>query len=141
VPDVCPKCRTPRDGESCPKCGLVFALFDPARLDAGVPAALKQLWSHVETGWEDQARHALFVEQALAGGHGGFAAACYRQKGDDPVARRQLERIASRLEQSLVATATPPDARAGAAGRKAIWLLVLLLAAAFAAMLYAALGR
>ncbi|HUT78076.1 MAG TPA: hypothetical protein VM285_10340, partial [Polyangia bacterium] len=130
-----------RGGESCPKCGLVFALFDPSRLDADVPAALRQLWTHVEAGWEDQARHALFVEQALAAGHGGFAAARYRQKSDDPVARQQLERITSRLEQLLATAATPPDERPEAKGRKVIWLLVLLLAAAFAALILASFSR
>jgi hypothetical protein len=141
VTSACPKCGAPRQGESCPKCGLVFALFDPARLDVGVPEALKQLWTHVEAGWDDPARHALFVEQALAGGHGGFAAARYRQKGDDPVARQQLERLAWRLEQILAAAATAPEGRPGASGRRAIWLLVLLMALAFAGLLLASLGR
>ena len=30
----CPKCGEPRAGEACPKCGLVFARYDPERLDA-----------------------------------------------------------------------------------------------------------
>jgi hypothetical protein len=130
-----------RQGESCPRCGLVFARFDPGRLDADVPETLKQLWDHVEAGWDDPAGHALFVEQALAGGHGGFAAARYRRKGDDPVAREQLGRIAARLEQILAAAATAPEGRPGASGRKAIWLLVLLLAAAFAGLLLASIWR
>ena len=141
MPDLCPKCGASRQGESCPKCGLTFARFDPHRLDAGVPEALKELWHHAEAGWDDPARHALFVEQALAGGHGGFAASSYRRKGDDPVAREQIERIASRLEQILAATASPPDERTGARGRKVIWLLVLLLAMAFAGLLLASLNR
>jgi hypothetical protein len=141
VEDPCPKCGAPRQGESCPRCGLVFALFDPSRLDADVPETLKELWTHVEAGWDDPARHALFVEQALAGGHGGFAAARYRRKGDDPVARGQIERIASRLEQILAAAATPPDERAGAGGRKVIWLLVVLLTLAFAGLLLASIWR
>ncbi|MFO8071931.1 MAG: hypothetical protein R6V85_08650 [Polyangia bacterium] len=126
----CPKCGEPRRGESCPKCGLVFARYDPELIDREVPRRIRELWSHVEQAWDDRSRHALFVEQALAAGQGGYAASCYRRKGDDPRAREQLELITSRLEEMLAVTAAPQEERPGARGHKVLWLLALLLAAA-----------
>ena len=124
--DRCPKCGEPKTGDSCPKCGLVFAKFDQDKLDGAVPDDIKTLWNHVEQDWSDDARHALFVERAIAAGHGGYAAGCYRRKGDDPKAREQLTRITSRLEQLLSATAESPDAAKGSPSRK-IFLAILFL--------------
>jgi hypothetical protein len=135
VDDGCPKCGEPRQGDSCPKCGLVFAKFDQAKLDAAVPGDIKQLWAHVEQDWDDDARHALFVERALAAGQGGYAAGCYRRKGDDPKARDQLARITSRLEQLLGATAKPPEETRGSAGRKIFLAILFLLMFAIGAAL------
>jgi len=42
---------------------------------------------------------------------------------------------------TLAATATPADERLDAKGRKVIWLLLLLLAAAFAALVFASFSR
>lgn len=133
--DRCPKCGEPKRGDSCPKCGLVFARFDQNRLDAAVPAEIKQLWDHVEQDWSDDARHALFLERAIAAGHGGYAAGCYRRKGDDPKAREQLARITSRLEQLLSATAQPPEVARGSSGRKLFLLILFLLMFAVGAAL------
>ena len=133
--ETCPKCATPKSGDSCPKCGLVFALFDESRLDADVPGAIVELWTHAEHGWDDRARHALFVERALAAGAGGYAAACYRRKGDDPIAREQLELITSRLEQLLLASGTSPEAARSSPSRKLALLVVFVLMFALGALL------
>jgi hypothetical protein len=113
----------------------VFAKFDESRLDTAVPEEIRTLWKHVEDDWDNQARHALFVEQALAAGHGGYAAGCYRRRGDDPKAVEQLERIIKRLEQLLAATAQPPEERKSSSGRKLVFLLLFLLMFALGALL------
>jgi len=127
----CPKCGAPRrDVDACPRCGVVFSRFDAAALDADVPEELKALWAHVEAGWGERARHALFTERAIAAGHAAFAAARYRARGtDDPTAAEQLTRIASRLEQALAQTSVSDVARRAAASpnRAALFLLAIIL--------------
>jgi hypothetical protein len=113
----------------------VYEKFDQGKLDAAVPDDIKSLWEHVEQDWEDEARHALFLERALASGQGGYAAGCYRRKGDDPKAREQLERITSRLEQLLSATSKPPETAQGSSGRKLFLAILFLLMFAIGAAL------
>ncbi len=97
----CPKCGAPRSGESCPKCGLVYDRFRPGCLDESVPAPLVALWDNVVAEWSDRGAHATFVEHALRSGHAGYAAACYRRRGDDPLSKEQLERLTARLMVDL----------------------------------------
>jgi len=134
VEDPCPKCGAPGGGESCPKCGLIFARYIPDALEEGVDQEVVRLWRHVEARWEDRAGHALFVEQCILFGDVGYAAACYRRRGDDPVAKEQLARLAARLDQSLAASAA--DRSRPAAGRtlSVLLMILILLAAAGLAM-------
>jgi hypothetical protein len=113
----------------------VFAKFDRDKLDAAVPDEIKQLWDHVEQNWGDEARHALFLERALAAGQGGYAAGCYRRRGDDPKAAEQLARITSRLEQMLSATAKPAEEVRGSPSRKIFLAILFLLMFAIGAVL------
>ena len=89
--DLCPKCGVSKSGgEACPRCGLVFARFDEAALAVDVPPGIEALFAHAEADWGDRARHALFVEKALAAGAAGYAASRYRRRGPDEIAREQL---------------------------------------------------
>jgi len=128
--ESCPKCGWPRSGEACPRCGVVFDRFDEKVLEEGVSPEVLKLWEHVEEDWDDRGRHALFVEQAILLGALGYAAGCYRKKGDDPVARDQLERISSRLEQSLNATADSREAAPSSRRLTTAIAVILLLALA-----------
>ena len=101
----CPKCGTPKDGESCPKCGLVFSKFDPQVLEESAPDSLKELWRHAEENWDDRASHALFIEHALMANSLGYAAGCYRRREEDPTAKAQLNRIEERMQQVMAASA------------------------------------
>lgn len=68
---LCPKClRTVRQGsESCPKCGLIFALWEKglARIPGMTADACDDdpradlLWRRVETSPEDEAAHEAFL--------------------------------------------------------------------------------
>ena len=102
--ETCPKCDAPNTGASCSKCGLVFAKFDPAVLEEGATDEIRALWAEVEADWTDESKHAVFVERALIAGAGPFATSCYRRKGTDPVAQKNLGQIANRLEQMLLAS-------------------------------------
>jgi hypothetical protein len=123
----CPKCGTPKDGDACPRCGLVFAKFNPELLDQDVPEAIEALWRNVQERWDDRARHALFVERALAAGSLGYAARCYRAQGDDAVAEAQLRRIEERLQQVMAASQTGRPRRTSGRGVTLAILFLFLL--------------
>ena len=137
--DSCPKCGAPRDGESCPRCGVVFEKFDASVIEEGVSEDVLRLWQHVEEDWSDRARHALFVEQSILFGALGYAAGCYRKKGDDPVAVEQLGRISSRLEQSMSQTSSSRETPGPSRRMTIIVIVVLMLAVA--GLLFYMLGR
>ena len=127
--DLCPKCGVSKSGgEACPRCGLVFARFDEAALAVDVPPGIEALFAHAEADWGDRARHALFVEKALAAGAAGYAASRYRRRGpDDEIAREQLARIAQRLEQELATTARGSRREPPAHRPSVPYLLLLIL--------------
>ncbi len=122
--ESCPKCGAPKGGNSCPACGLVFAKFDESLFEEGVSDELVGLWKHVEDDWDEKARHALFIERALAADALGYAASCYRRHGEDPRAQEYLAQITKRLEQLLTTAATPPGSKSR---NRLIGLLLLLL--------------
>lgn len=124
--ETCPKCGAPKTHDACPRCGLVYEKYDPAAALAQVPPQLVALWNELLANWDERSAHAVFLETCLVQGHSGYAAACYRQRQDDAVAKAQLERLVTRLEQQLVST--------GASKRKsrlglALTILVVLMAA------------
>ena len=110
----CPKCNSEKVGDSCSKCGLVFAKFDASILDEGVPDEVKALWNSVEEDWENEALHAVFIEKSLIAGAGGFVASSYRRRGDDDgIAVEQLKKITKRLETMMSEAASPRTATKG----------------------------
>jgi hypothetical protein len=107
---------------------LIFARFDEGVLEEAVPEEVKHLWRHVEGKWDDQARHALFLERAWATDSLGYAASRYHRRPEDPLAQEQLGRLNERLEQTLTAMAADPDSRSGLSRRAVITLIILLVA-------------
>jgi hypothetical protein len=132
--DSCPKCNTIKNGESCPRCGLVFAKFDETVFDEGVPDELVALWQEVDGNWGERKLHAIFVERCLGMGEAGYAAARYRSRGDDAVAEEYLETIRSRLAQMLSAVSTPPPKRS--ASRLFTVLILLIVLTGMSLLLY-----
>jgi hypothetical protein len=107
---TCPKCgRAQAPAAACRYCGLVFAKWDPS---AAGPAAgddvARRLHAAVEEDWADEARHEKFIKYCAQAGCLPFAARCYRERlnrGEDPVARAQQERIISVAEATYLAPA------------------------------------
>jgi hypothetical protein len=79
------------------------------------PAALEALWARLESAWEDEARHAHFLEHASALGALHFAAACYRRRLPDGKAQTGLDRAVKLALQLQDGQA--PDAGIGRLGR------------------------
>jgi hypothetical protein len=149
---VCPKCSSERrpGADSCARCGLLvsrWAGFVPSQ-----PAAdplLDGLWARVEAGWEDDAPHARFLDQAAVLGALDLAAARYRTKlrGDSaPRAQAGLDRAVRRALQLQEAAALRPreDPSLAAVGRWVKYSGISVAIALFIATLWvvwAALGR
>jgi len=108
-------------------------------LDEGVTAELRELWSRVERDWDDRGGHAIFVETALRAGQLGFAARCYRARGDDPRATEQLAGITRRLEAELAASLGTRDPNSRPRALRFLWVVgtvaVLGMLAALGALL------
>jgi hypothetical protein len=141
APTVCPKCqRERRAGEdACAKCGLLVSRWAGFANEIQSHPLLDALWGKVEESWEDDARHARFLDEAAAAGALDLAAARYatrlRQHSNseggsdsdsDPRARAGLER-ATRLALQLQKLTADSDL-----GQAARWLKVAGAAVAIA---------
>lgn len=83
---ICPKCLRPRppDGESCPKCGLVFSLWDKRdekslHGSAAPDGTAEELWMQVTNNPDDEASHHAFLAYCQGKGILDEAAWKYRQ--------------------------------------------------------------
>jgi hypothetical protein len=132
--NLCPKCGTQKLADACSKCGLVFKKFNPSVLIDTPSQSLQNLWLHTEQHWEEVPAHALFLERALVEDQAGFAARCYRTKGNDPMATAQLVRIQTRIMQSLMLTKSDPQ-RMSRGTRFALTLFFILFV--FAMIIFA----
>jgi hypothetical protein len=128
VSERCPKCGAPRADRFCPKCGLEYERFDPGKVQATIPDSVFTLWENLEKNWDDPAAHALFVEEGLRRDAAGFVASAYREKGDDPIATAQLEKLTVRLIKSLEVQSTAPPSASRSMKRVVYVLLFCIIA-------------
>ena len=124
VPTVCPKCeRERRPGEdACARCGLLVSRWAGFSNDLPSHPVLDALWGKVEEAWEDDTRHARFLEEAAAAGALDLAAARYSgriRKDGDPRAKAGLDR-ATNLALQLQKVTAGSDL-----GQAARWLKIV----------------
>lgn len=97
----CPKCGAARSAgdEACGRCGLVYALFKPENL--ALPAVVEELWSQLESDWNNPARHEAFIDACSRAGALVEAARRYRIKAEqtpgDTLAARHRDELVNRL--------------------------------------------
>lgn len=142
----CPKCRALVGSRAaCPGCGLAssrMAGFASAR-DAEIPEAVRAAWSAVVASpeaWAEQARHDAFVQLVASASAFAWAAGQYqeirRQRPDDAVAVRQLERVRRTAEAAMLATTTVREVKQSPY-RSATAILVMLVVLLIAGAVYA----
>lgn len=138
-PITCPKCNTQYQAEACPRCGLILKKWRglPARKAAPPPSQLEATWQNVLENWDKPAAHTLFVERCLVAGAADYAAERYRERGDDPVARGQLEELTARMIQRMMTATKRPQSRTSRRALRAL-IVILLAAAAVGALCFIA---
>ena len=112
--DRCPRCGAELAGaEACVRCGLARRFHERFAESTALSGDLATAWDHVLAGWDEAARHALFLERCAQAGALDLAAARYRPLAEDPQrgerARASLERIVVLAEEALQRGATSRD--------------------------------
>ena len=158
APASCPKCGAPRRGEpACPRCGLSADRMEAyARTrEASVPEAVAAAWDRVLEAWDEAERHDALLRLVAQHDAYAWAAAKYREAkraapaspspfrsypdhAIDAVADRQLDRMRRAAEATLYASASAREERTGAPYRAAAAILVLLVFAVVAGLVFAA---
>lgn len=140
---VCPKCEAPSTGVGpCPRCGLAPEHADAWRTRAALPptASLGAAWDAALLAWSDEPTHERAAALAIETGDYAWLAARYRaivrDRPDDAMARRQLDRLSRRAEATLLATASVRGPGL-AAPRIPFAVLIALVAVVGAGLLYA----
>jgi hypothetical protein len=141
----CPKCGAVRGGDAtaCGSCGLAvarMAAYIDAR-DAAVPDPVREAWARAAAAWHDDARHDDLL--GLVASHNAYvwAAGRYRARGDDAVARRQLDRLRRAAEATLLASATVRPAAETRPYRGTAGVLAVLVVMTVIGVLYAVVLR
>jgi hypothetical protein len=104
-PRVCPKCgrKSNASGESCPRCGLTFALW---QAEAGSPVVAldaqgEEMWAKVQGSWTDSALHEDFLRHCLQAGTLAAAGRLYRDRLDD----NPKDAVAAHMQSQVLAKA------------------------------------
>lgn len=112
---TCPKCsHRQRNAESCDRCGLVFARWDPGKALAPTDEAAEALWAAVEQDWGADGKHRAFLDYCTAMGLFAYAAQQYgRVRADDARRERAAAEIArlGTVAQAALAASQPGSSR------------------------------
>jgi hypothetical protein len=137
----CPKCGAAcRAGQAaCARCGLAADRMESyaRERDAAIPDVLSAAWERTEAAWDDPAGHAEVMRLVAAHDAYAWAAARYRTRAGDPIGDRQIAKIRKAAEATMLATATSRKDSTPKPYRALTAVMIMLIAAAIAALLYA----
>ena len=113
---LCPKCSKKRqsEAESCPRCGLVFALWSEESAPRIEPLDEhgNEMWSGLLAEWSATANHEEFLKHCLQTGALAAAGRLYRQKLDgdpkDPIAAQMQAQILTKATLTLSLNKSQP---------------------------------
>lgn len=130
--DRCPKCHHAKVSvtqEACPRCGLVFALWDPSQTPSVLPLdpQAEALWASAVSAWQTPDTHDAFLKHCSVAGLLPAAGRRYREWLDthpgDAVAEQMQKRV---LAMATALLGAPPQKPATPFTRSgAFWLIVL----------------
>jgi hypothetical protein len=102
-----------------------------------VTDALEAAWRACEERWDDPKAHDAFLALASAQSGYPYAAGRYKSRAGDETADRMLERLRKAALAQMMATATPRDKQRGKPYQMTAVLLIVLMVAAIAGLVYA----
>jgi hypothetical protein len=102
--------------------------------DRGIPDAVRAAWQGAVDAWDDPARHEAVIAQVAQYSCFAWAAARYKERGDDAIAASQLERLRRAAEATMLATATVRRDSKPSPYRATIALFIVLVLAAIGAL-------
>jgi hypothetical protein len=113
---LCPKCSKKRqpEAESCPRCGLVFALWSEESAPRIEPLDERgnEMWSGLLAEWSATANHEEFLKHCLQTSALAAAGRLYRQKLDDdpkdPIAAQMQAQILTKAALTLSLNKSQP---------------------------------
>lgn len=105
--------------------------------DEAVPDSVRAAWQHAVDGWGEPARHDALLAQVAQHGCYAWAAARYRERGDDPVAQARIERLRKAATATMYATAKPRADRRTRPYSVTIAMLIALVTVAIVGFLFA----
>jgi hypothetical protein len=109
--------------------------------DASVPEVLATAWDRAVEAWDEPARHDEMIRLVAQHDAYAWAAAQYRERAGDPVGDRQLARIRKAAEATLFASATARKDQSPKPYRALTAVMIMLIVAAVAGLLYAMVMR
>ena len=130
--DRCPKCshkKTSPAQPACARCGLMFALWNPAA--APKPVALDEaaeaLWAKATTTWQSPEAHDAFLKHCSVAGMLPAAGRRYRERLDerptDEVAQQMQKRV---LQMATALMGAPAQKQPGPFTRSGtFWMIVI----------------
>jgi len=93
-----------------------------------VHEAVSAAWDKVVEQWEDAPRHEAFLALVVQHSSFAWAAARYKERGDDPVAKDRIERIRKAATATMFAAATRRDTEERSPYTKTLlWLMAMLV--------------
>src|SRR6266540_704868 len=105
-PSLCPKCSKKRqpEAESCPRCGLVFALWSEERAPKIEPLGERgqEMWNGLLAEWNTAANHEEFLKHCLQTSTLAAAGRLYRQRLDE----NPKDAIAAQMQAQILTKAT-----------------------------------
>jgi ribosomal protein S27AE len=133
---ACPKCGRKRrkipddESDSCPRCGLVFALWkeDSSLALSKLDSSGEEQWRRVQEDWDDSARHEEFLKHCLQTDALAAAGRLYRERLDDnpkdAVAAEMQSQILSKAALALSIHKTQP--REAITRNRWFWVVILV---------------
>ena len=105
--------------------------------DGAIPEPVRAAWQSVSAGWDEPKRHEAFLGLVAQYNCFAWAAARYKERGDDPIANAQLDKLRNAATATMLATATAKSKSDGKPYQATIVLFVGLLIFAVLGMMYA----
>lgn len=96
--------------------------------------SIRSAWERVTEDFTDLARHEELFKLVIKDNCLAWAAARYRERGDDPIAKDQLERLRKAAVASMMVSAAARDAKPKTPYRSSLIVLICLIVAMLIAL-------